>query len=167
MALVSAIRGDSTGKRLQMTAPISPGSSGSPVLNGGGEVIGVSFATFRDGQNLNFAIPSNYLKGLLAQLGTAKPLSEGKQPISAETYLLRGWVKSGLDDYKGAIADYDKAIQLKPNFAEAYAARGAAKYSLGRTGEAKQDLQTALKLAEQADDKRFKAKIESAIRDLD
>ena len=70
--IISAIRGDSTSKRLQMTAPVSSGSSGGPVLNSTGEVIGVSFATFRDGQNLNFAIPSNYLKELLAQLASQR-----------------------------------------------------------------------------------------------
>ena len=68
--IISAVRGSSTNKRLQMTAPVSSGNSGGPVLNGSGEVIGVSFATFRGGQNLNFAIPSNYLKELLVQLGS-------------------------------------------------------------------------------------------------
>ena len=64
--IISAIRGDSTDDKLfQMTAPISQGSSGGPVLNAKGEVIGVSVATLRDGQNLNFAIPVNYLKALM------------------------------------------------------------------------------------------------------
>jgi S1-C subfamily serine protease len=79
--IVSSIREVGTDKLLQITAPISPGSSGGPVLNGKGEVIGVSVATFRGGQNLNFAIPSNYLKALLATAGTAgsvKPLSQAK-----------------------------------------------------------------------------------------
>ena len=62
--IISAIRGDSTDKLFQMTAPISRGSSGGPVFNEKGEVIGVSFVIFRDGQNLNFAIPVNYLKSL-------------------------------------------------------------------------------------------------------
>lgn len=60
--IVSSVREVATEKLLQITAPISPGSSGGPVLNGKGEVIGVSVATFKGGQNLNFAIPSNYLK---------------------------------------------------------------------------------------------------------
>jgi S1-C subfamily serine protease len=64
--IVSSIREVGTDKLLQITAPISPGSSGGPVLNAKGEAIGVSVATFKGGQNLNFAIPSNYLKRLLA-----------------------------------------------------------------------------------------------------
>ena len=65
--IISAIRGGSTDKIFQMTAPISQGSSGGPVFNEKGEVIGVSSVTLRDGQNLNFAIPVNYLK-LLANI---------------------------------------------------------------------------------------------------
>lgn len=59
--IVSSIREIGEDKVLQITAPISPGSSGGPVLNTKGQVIGVSVATFKGGQNLNFAIPSKYL----------------------------------------------------------------------------------------------------------
>lgn len=71
--MISAIRGDSIDKFFQMTAPISQGSSGGPVVNEKGEVIGISFATFRNGQNLNFAIPVNYLKALMPTLPTGEP----------------------------------------------------------------------------------------------
>ena len=68
--IVSGIRpeGNSLGKGdlIQMTAPVSPGSSGGPVLDNRGEVIGVSAARLPgDAQNLNFAIPVNHLKALL------------------------------------------------------------------------------------------------------
>ena len=72
--IISSIRKVGTDKILQLTAPISPGSSGGPVLNDKGQVIGVSVATFRGGQNLNFAIPSNYLKKLMERIGPTKPL---------------------------------------------------------------------------------------------
>ena len=56
-------------KRIQMSAPVSEGSSGGPVLNSRGEVIGVAVSKLTEGQNLNFAIPSNYLKELLSKAG--------------------------------------------------------------------------------------------------
>jgi hypothetical protein len=87
--IVSSIREVGTDKLLQITAPISPGSSGGPVLNIRGEVIGVSVATFRGGQNLNFAIPSSYLKALLGKTGTAMPLAQAK-PIKAQRSILSG-----------------------------------------------------------------------------
>jgi hypothetical protein len=52
---------------LQISAPISPGSSGGPLFNSYGEVIGVATAILTEGQNLNFGVPGNYLKPLLAQ----------------------------------------------------------------------------------------------------
>ena len=76
--IISSIRPVGSDKLIQITAPLSPGSSGGPVLNGKGEVIGVSVLTIRDGQNLNFAIPSNYLKNLIAKVRDAKPLSQMK-----------------------------------------------------------------------------------------
>ncbi|MGA8481945.1 MAG: serine protease [Chthoniobacterales bacterium] len=54
--LVAAIR--ENGQYIQITAPISHGSSGSPVLNEQGQVIGVATSMLVDGQNVNFAISS-------------------------------------------------------------------------------------------------------------
>ena len=50
-------------------------------------MIGVSVLTIRDGQNLNFAIPSNYLKTLLTKVGHAKPLSRAKSVPGQRTLL--------------------------------------------------------------------------------
>lgn len=47
---------------IQISAPISSGNSGGPLINTKGEVIGVNTWTKTDGQNLNFALPLNYLK---------------------------------------------------------------------------------------------------------
>jgi hypothetical protein len=53
------------GKFLQVTAPISPGSSGGPLFNMAGEVIGITTLYLKGGENLNFAIPINDAKRLL------------------------------------------------------------------------------------------------------
>ena len=69
--IVSSMRDfGQNGIRIQIDAPISPGNSGGPVLNDEGEVIGVSVSGIQGigAQNLNFAVPSNYLKALLSEV---------------------------------------------------------------------------------------------------
>ena len=63
--IISGMRDFEGIKLLQMTASISPGSSGGPVLNSNGELIGISVSQLTEGQNLNFAIPKSYLQILL------------------------------------------------------------------------------------------------------
>ena len=60
--IVSAVRElPKAGKIYQISAPISPGSSGSPVINMKGEVIGVATLYLLEGQNLNFAISGKHI----------------------------------------------------------------------------------------------------------
>jgi len=71
--IVSAIRKiPKVGEIFQISAPISSGSSGSPVVNINGEIIGVATFQFVKGQNLNFAVPSKYV----LDLKTGKTISE-------------------------------------------------------------------------------------------
>jgi hypothetical protein len=49
---------------IQIDAAISSGSSGGAIVNNRGEVIGIAVSSLSSGQNLNFAIPSNYLAQL-------------------------------------------------------------------------------------------------------
>jgi len=60
---------------LQISAPISPGSSGGPVMNERGEVIGVATMMVMGGQNLNMAVPVRYLQPMLAQRTAPRPFS--------------------------------------------------------------------------------------------
>lgn len=63
--IVSGIRQGDGYRYFQMSAPISHGSSGGPIFNANGEVIGIAVATLEEGQNLNFAVPIDYAAGML------------------------------------------------------------------------------------------------------
>ena len=95
--IISSIRPVGSDKLIQITAPLSPGSSGGPVLNHRGEVIGVSVLTIREGQNLNFAIPSNYLKNLIPKVGISKPLSQAKAAKGPRSLLANIGGQKGLE----------------------------------------------------------------------
>lgn len=60
---------------LQFTAPISSGSSGGALFDNNGNVIGITFASIVDGQNLNLAIPIELAAELYNKKGTAKRVS--------------------------------------------------------------------------------------------
>lgn len=61
--IVSGLREIKSGvKLIQITAPVSPGSSGGPVINRKGKVIGITTFLAEGGQNLNFAFPINVIK---------------------------------------------------------------------------------------------------------
>jgi hypothetical protein len=98
--IVSAIRTveEKGGKFLQITAPISPGSSGGPLFNMAGEVVGITSAGIKGGENLNFAIPINDVKPIIrgvskvragASVGSALPdeaePDEAKPVTAAQT----------------------------------------------------------------------------------
>ena len=59
-------------KYLQISAPISQGSSGGPLFNQFGEVVGVTTGIIEGGQAINIAVPTNYLKAVLARF-TSSP----------------------------------------------------------------------------------------------
>lgn len=79
---------------IQITAPISPGSSGGPLFNMAGEVVGINTAGFTQGQNLNLAIPINESKNMfdgtlqvpLAELNGITVGGSGSSPLSDQEF---------------------------------------------------------------------------------
>ncbi len=63
--IVSAVRRNQKAVEfIQITAPVSPGNSGGPLLNMRGEVIGVATFQYRSGQNLNFCVAASRIVAL-------------------------------------------------------------------------------------------------------
>jgi hypothetical protein len=70
---------------IQITAPISHGSSGSPVMDETGQVIGIATLVIAEGQNLNFAIPVERVPADVVQLPSPKPLITSGLPAATPT----------------------------------------------------------------------------------
>jgi hypothetical protein len=71
---------------LQTTAPISPGSSGGPLMNSEGEVVGVTTLIWveKESQNLNFAIPVSEIRRFLSEPYHVEPNEEIAGPERGE-----------------------------------------------------------------------------------
>lgn len=80
--LVSQLRGQKSEPIIQTTAPISPGSSGGGLFDADGRLVGITTLYFKEGQNLNFAAPVEWL----GRLRTQKNLTvNGLPPIPVKT----------------------------------------------------------------------------------
>lgn len=83
--VVSAIRDDpfSGGyKVIQTDAASNPGNSGGPLLNSKGQVIGVVTSKLRASEGLNFAVPINYVRGLMDSIVKPMTLTEFRARIN-------------------------------------------------------------------------------------
>jgi tetratricopeptide (TPR) repeat protein len=139
--IVSAVRDIPTfGRIIQITAPISPGSSGSPVVNMQGQVIGVATLQITGGQSVNFAIPSERISQLQsASLMTLPELvaSSGRNKRAKAVQFFRdGLSFLSRDDCERALPYFEKAVDSDSNYAEAWAQTGFCKEKLGRHAEA-------------------------------
>ncbi|MEO6724774.1 MAG: trypsin-like peptidase domain-containing protein [Blastocatellia bacterium] len=64
--VISGVRRLDTHRVFQITAPISRGSSGGALFNADGEIIGIVTYLLKSGQNINFAVPINYARGMVS-----------------------------------------------------------------------------------------------------
>ena len=122
IGVVSAVRHMSGGAYLQISAPVSPGSSGSPVINMAGEVVGVASLQVVKGQNLNFAVPGHRALTLQQQAaGRSSPLSLAllEQSLNSERWYLDHDKRAD----QAAVA-YRQGNRLQPELAGAFSGLG-------------------------------------------
>ena len=139
--IVSAVREiPGYGKIIQITAPISPGSSGSPVVNMRGQVIGVATLQAAEGQSLNFAVPSERIKNLkISQLQSFLSLSKNtirNKRATAERLYSQGLGILSRDEFAKALPYFERAVEFDSNYAEAWYQVGFCYGMLGKHSEA-------------------------------
>ena len=110
--LVSSIRSDSHGQVIQVSIPISQGSSGSPIMNESGEVVAV--ATFKQarGENLNFGVSIDDEK--LSMMTSNPFIKSNRQFNNKENFLI---LNIPSDQDNDLILN---ALQFKPDATIAY-----------------------------------------------
>jgi Flp pilus assembly protein TadD len=154
---------------IQISVPVTPEMSGSPLLNSKGEAIGAVTFLLKKGENLNFAVPlKNVAKQLakyrkLAKIKVPPPIPSTsrkpsvvsitkakkevvKKPDDAKAYFLHGCSYQELNMYKEAIKLYRQALKIKPDFVEVYINLGIAYYKLGKYSDSIDAYKEAIKL---------------------
>ena len=154
--IVSAVRDIPTfGRIIQITAPISSGSSGSPVVNMQGQVIGVATLQITGGQSVNFAIPSERISQLqVAPITSLADLvaSTGRNKRAKAVQFFRdGLSFLSKDDCEKALPYFEKAVESDSNYAEAWAQSGFCNEKLGKHVEALEASKKAVNLRPSAE----------------
>lgn len=149
--IVSSIRNiTSVGKLIQITAPISPGSSGGPVINMKGQVIGVASFQIMEGQNLNFAVPGEKIQSL--QFHEAQKLSlwtaciKCDEIFSTKELIDRGDAFLLHNKFETALIYLQKALVKNPHNSEIYFLIGRCFWFLKRYNDAIDYYQEAIRL---------------------
>lgn len=134
-------------KVVEITAPVSHGSSGSPLFNSNGEVVGITTFLIKRSENIILAMPSDLLRDKLRAGGKTTPISSiiKNYRNSAEYWFYLGYYLSEAGADREAVDVFKEAIRLKRDFAEAYYYRGAALEKLGRHKEAARDFKEAIR----------------------
>lgn len=149
--IVSAVRDiPGYGTIIQITAPISSGSSGSPVVNMYGQVIGVATLQAAEGQSLNFAVPSDRILqmkvGKLQSFSSLSSETQKNNRAAAERFYSQGVAQLSRDDFTRALGYFEQAVQMEPSYAEAWYQAGYCYGVLGRHAESLNASQQAAKL---------------------
>lgn len=154
--IVSAVRDIPTfGRIIQITAPISSGSSGSPVVNMQGQVIGIATLQITGGQSVNFAIPSERISQL--QVAAMMSLSDlvastGRNKRAKAVQFFRdGLSFLSKDDCEKALTYFEKAVESDSAYADAWAQAGFCNEKLGKHAEALEASKKAVTLRPSAE----------------
>lgn len=151
--IVSAVREvPNLGKIIQITAPISPGNSGSPVFNMKGEVVGVVTIKVTNGQNIGLALGAQRIAELKpGKLITFDELSARSRDNQKAEALSEWWYQNGLNSlwlgrYENALGYFENAVNKNPTRAEAWIQVGYCQVKQGNNRDAIKAFKQAIQL---------------------
>jgi len=147
--VVSGFRELKEGAFIQTTTPISEGSSGGPLLDMQGDVIGITARSAPEGQNVNFAIPINEIKAV-----ATKPALASEADRSLQLYL-EGVLYLDRQDYVKAEKAFARATELNPNNFDAWMDLGNVYYVTGEFDKEFVAFRKAVQLRPDSDDAHF------------
>jgi len=136
------------GEVIQIDAAVSPGASGSPLVNINSEAVGVTTFGYIKGQKQNFAVSYKQVSKLIHGISSAqggKQISEWNLTPEENFYAI------GIDLYRGgkydeAVKAYDNAIELDPKQANLWNGKGIVLDNLGKYDEAVKAYDNAIEL---------------------
>ncbi len=150
--IVSAVREiPNLGQFFQTTAPISPGSSGSPVINMKGQVVGIVSFQSAMGQNINFAISSRKVLALFDEL-PGQTIAEwtyrvsNQKPKLAAELCQKGFQFSVNGEYKKALTFYKDATEKDPTDIMAWYGLSQCYVGLGKPDEVVDTYKQAIRI---------------------
>jgi tetratricopeptide (TPR) repeat protein len=148
--LISSLRPYEGAQYIQTSAAISPGSSGGGLFDDQGRLVGITTFQIIEGQNLNFALPVDWIgelpkrsqaapvvakKGSLDLLNRAIAFEQKQdwrgllklsqhwvesEPRSAPAWFYLGWAYRNLTQYDQAVQAYREALRIQPDWASAW-----------------------------------------------
>jgi hypothetical protein len=160
--IVSAVPAEREGQSelepatLQVTAAISEGSSGGPVVDALGEVIGVATAYMSEGENLGFAVPLARIKTLAR--GTPRTFAQWRHPRRRATptdLYYDGLAMQRTGDCASGLGYFRRALAADPKLAEAWWGRGLCLVHQGAEEDAQAALDRAVALNPQFADAHY------------
>jgi tetratricopeptide (TPR) repeat protein len=151
--IVSAVREvPDLGRIIQITAPVSHGNSGSPLLNMRGQVIGIVTVKVTNGQNINLALGVTRIAALAkGQLMPFDQIAARNKSASQPELLAELWYRGGIDslwlgNYDSALNYFETAANRNPRRPETWIQIGYCKVKQGRNDEAIRAYRRALQL---------------------
>lgn len=159
---------------IQTTAAVSPGSSGGGLFDGEGHLVGLITLYIEGGQNLNFAMPVEWIDEIKPG---RKPVVEGRSqtewwkraialeelknwkglldwcqkwtnsdPLNAEAWFGLGIAHHKLNHYNDAFETFRQALRIDPKYANAWVGLGVAYEQLNRYDDAIEAIRQALRI---------------------